>query len=124
MSQEAEQFIAQILLNQHTIMTQLRALTEQLNGHPSVGQGWMRTSEAALALKSDGVLNARHLRKLQVDKVFSEKNGEIRNVSKGTEKARWEYHVPKCRAALQRHFKGIAKYAEAAKRKRVQQEKR
>ena len=106
MHNNAEKLLAEVLLSQKALMAEVRALRSQLEGHPGTGQGWMRSADAAIALKSEGVLSAKHLRKLVNASVFSTKKGEIRNVSAG-DRPTWEYNVPACRKALVRHFKGI-----------------
>jgi hypothetical protein len=106
MTPESEKLIAEMYLNQHRMMEEIRALRAQLEGHPGIGEGWMRSSDAAIALKSEGVLNAKHLRKLIKVGVFSVRKGEIRNASEGN-RTTWEFNIPACRKALQRYFKGI-----------------
>ena len=106
MSPDSEKLLAEVLLSQKALMAEVRALRAQLEGHPGTGQGWMRSADAAIALKSEGILSAKHLRKLVNANVFSAKKGEVRNVSTG-DRSTWEYHIPNCRKALVRHFKGI-----------------
>jgi hypothetical protein len=107
MTQDTERMIAEMYLDLKAAMTEIRALKAQLEGHPGIGDGWMRTGEAAIALKPEGVISEKHLRKLLSLGAFSESKGEIRNVSRGAEQARWEYYTPKCRKALQRYFKAL-----------------
>lgn len=106
MSQQLEKMVAEMYLNQQTLMAEVRALRAQLEGHPGIAEGWVRSADAAIALKSEGVLSDRHLRKLLNAGVFSIQKGEIRNVSTG-DRPTWEFCIPKCRKALARHFKGI-----------------
>jgi hypothetical protein len=106
MSNDLEKLIAEVYLNQKTMMAEICALRARLEGHPGISEGWMRSAEAGIALKSEGVLSDRHLRKLLKEGVFSVNRGEIRNVSKG-DRPTWEYNIPACRKALQRHFKKI-----------------
>jgi hypothetical protein len=73
-------------------------------GSPNFVEGWAIPNEAAVALKNEGVKNAKHLSKLRRDGAFSESAEEIRNVSKGEDRPTWEYHIPSCRKALKRHF--------------------
>jgi hypothetical protein len=71
---------------------------------PSFVEGWATGEDAAEALRNEGVKNHRHLKNLRLDGAFSE-GKDIRNVGKG-KLPRWEYHIPSCRKALARHFKG------------------
>jgi lipopolysaccharide biosynthesis regulator YciM len=106
MTPDAEKMLAEMYLNQQRMMEEIRALRAQIQGHPAIVDGWMRTKEAAIALKSEGVLSDKHLRKLVSAGVFSESNGEIKNRSNG-DRATWYYHIPSCRKALRRHFRRI-----------------
>jgi hypothetical protein len=83
-------------------VAQLRSI---VSGQPIHAEGWSTTKKAAAALQAEGVKNARHLQRLRlVKRVFSEAKGEIRNTSQGR-RPTWEYHIPKCRAALRRYRK-------------------
>lgn len=106
MSQETEKILAELLLKQADLTNEVRMLRQQIEGHPGIGQGWVRSADAAIALKVDGVLSPQHLRKLLKANVFSVKRGEIRNTSTG-DRPTWEFNIQKCRTALQRYFKGI-----------------
>lgn len=85
-------------------VAQLRSL---IAGSPAHVEGWAAPQQAAKALQADGVRNAKHLQQLRLDGAFSEDRGDIRNVSKGGTMPRWEYNIPKCRTALQRHFRRL-----------------
>lgn len=104
--EDNHKMVAEILLSVKCLESEVRSLKAKLDGHPAIADGWMRTKEAAIALKSEGVLNDRHLRKLVKAKVFSASKNEIRNRSEGNRNT-WEFNIPKCRDALRRHFKGF-----------------
>jgi hypothetical protein len=104
MTTDTEKLIAELYLNQQKLMAEVQALRAQLEGHPAIADGWMSAADAAIALKPEGIKSARHLQKVRLDGAFSESKGEIRNMSAG-ERPTWQYHVPSCRKALQRHFK-------------------
>lgn len=106
MNNDSEKLLAEVLLTLKSMMSELCALRARIEGHPGISEGWMRSAEAGIALKSEGVLGDRHLRKLLKEGVFSVNRGEIRNVSKG-DRPTWEYNIPACRKALQRYFKKI-----------------
>ncbi|MBW4539704.1 MAG: hypothetical protein KME43_11260 [Myxacorys chilensis ATA2-1-KO14] len=106
MTSDSEKLLAQMYLDQQKLMAEVRALRAQLDGHPAIADGWMNPTDAASALKPEGIKSARHLQKLRLNGAFSESKGEIRNVSRG-DRPTWEYYVPNCRKALQRHFRGI-----------------
>ena len=101
-----EQLIAQMFVQLKTLTTEVAQLRAVIAGN-SRTEGWARPESAAAALQSDGVRDARHLQRLRLDGAFSEVKGEIRNVSTGN-RPTWEYHIPKCRTALQRYFKHLA----------------
>lgn len=106
MTPESEKMLAEMFLRQERMMEEIRALRAQLEGHPAIADGWMNAADAAIALKPEGIKSARHLQKLRLEGGFSESKGEIRNVSRG-DRPTWEYHVPNCRKALQRHFRQV-----------------
>lgn len=106
MTPDSEKLIAELYLNQQKLMAEVQALRSQLAGHPAIADGWMSAADAAIALKPEGIKSARHLQKVRLDGAFSESKGEIRNMSAG-DRPTWQYHVPSCRKALQRHFKRI-----------------
>ncbi len=101
---EDEKLLAQSVLLLSAINAELKRLNQLLSGHPVTAEGWAAPSIAWQALKSEGVKSQKHLKQLRLEGVFSEAKGEIRNLSTGT-RPTWEYHIPKCRNALQRHFK-------------------
>ncbi|MBD1842126.1 hypothetical protein H6F89_01605 [Cyanobacteria bacterium FACHB-63] len=107
MTPDSEKMLAEMYLNQQRMMEEIRALRAQLAGHPAIADGWMNAADAAIALKPDGVKSAQHLKNLRLDGAFSEFKNAIRNVGKGEILPRWEYHVPSCRKALQRHFRQL-----------------
>lgn len=102
-----EKMIAEMFLQLKTLTAEVAQLRALVSGLPSHAEGWATPDRAAAALQSEGVKNVRHLQRLRLDGVFSEAKGEIRNVSSGN-RPTWEYHIPCCRKALQRHFKRLA----------------
>jgi hypothetical protein len=104
MTQDAETLLAELVLRVTSISSELKQLRSLVSGHPNFAEGWASPKDAAIALKNEGVKNQKHLQKLRLDGAFSESKGEIRNVSTG-DRPTWEYYVPNCRKALQRHFK-------------------
>ncbi|WNZ46134.1 hypothetical protein Q2T42_30560 [Leptolyngbya boryana CZ1] len=108
-----EKMIAELLLTLKSIKAdnlalkdELLALKARFEKQPDFCEGWLRPEEAAIALKAEGVRNARYLSELRRNGVFRIDKGEIRNVSRG-DRPTWEYNIPKCRKALQRYFKEI-----------------
>ncbi|MBD1857723.1 MULTISPECIES: hypothetical protein [Leptolyngbya] len=106
MTPDSEKLLAEMYLTQQRLLVEVTALRAQLEGHPAIADGWMSGADAAISLKPEGIKSARHLQKLRLDGAFSESKGEIRNMSAG-ERPTWQYHVPTCRKALQRHFRQI-----------------
>lgn len=101
---ESEKLLAQLVLQVSSLTTEVIQLRSLVSGSPNFTEGWAPPNDAAIALKNEGVKNARHLQKLRLIGAFSEARGEVRNVSNG-DRPTWEYHIPSCRRALQRHFK-------------------
>ena len=106
MMSDSERLLAEVLLSQKALMAEVRSLRDIVEGRAATNEGWMRSADAAIALKPEGVLSAQHLRKLLNANVFSAQKGEIRNVSPG-QRPTWEYDIAKCKKALQRHFKNV-----------------
>lgn len=69
-------------------------------------QGWLRTTQAAEALRPDGVRSVHQLRDFIEAGVFLESKGEIRNIGKG-DRSVWELYIPKAKSALHRYFKEL-----------------
>lgn len=106
-SGELVQIVGEMFLQVKALRLEVQLLRSELAGKATQAEGWAAPDKAARALQPDGVKNARHLQRLRLEGVFSEAKSEIRNVSKG-DRPTWQYHVPKCRTALQRHFKHLA----------------
>lgn len=106
MTDAAEKLLAELVIKQNAMMTEIRALRAQLEGHPATAEGWTDSANAAIALKPEGVKSQAHLQKLRRSGIFSESKGEIKNRSEG-DRPTWYYHVPSCRKALQRHFRSL-----------------
>jgi hypothetical protein len=102
--EQSHQMIAEILLTVQRLESEVQSLKSRLEGHPGIADGWLRSKKAAIALKSEGVLDDKHLRKLLRAGVFSASKNEIRNRSEGN-RPTWEFNIPKCRDALRRYFK-------------------
>ena len=107
MSQDFEKLLAEALLELKRLSSEVRCLREQISGNPSFAEGWTDGASAWQPLQAEGVKSQKHLQKLRLAGAFSELKNEIRNVS-GGDRPTWEYNVPKCRKALQRHFQKIA----------------
>lgn len=103
---DLEKLMAELYLQQQQLLAEVAAIKSLVTGQTQL-DGWATPDRAAAALLPDGVKNVRHLQRLRLDGVFSEAKGEIRNISQGV-RPTWEYNVPKCRTALQRHFKRLA----------------
>jgi hypothetical protein len=101
---DSEKILSELVLQVSTLTSEVVQLRSLVSGSPNFVEGWAVGKDAAAALKNEGVKNAKHLQRLRLDGAFSEGRGEIRNVSRG-DRPTWEYHVPNCRKALQRHFK-------------------
>lgn len=102
----ADTIIAELVLQVAGLRQEIAQLRETVSGSPSMIEGWATAKNAAIALRNEGVKNARHLQTLRLSDVFTE-GRDIRNLSKG-DRPTWQYHVPNCRKALQRHFKRVA----------------
>jgi hypothetical protein len=98
--------IAELVLQVAGLRSDVARLTATVSGSPNFVEGWATPRDAAAALKNAGVKNHRHLQRLRLADVFTE-GRDIRNISQG-HRPTWEYHVPSCRKALQRHFKQLA----------------
>lgn len=104
MTNDAEKLLAQMLLELTQVKMEVRQLRDYIAGNPTYAEGWAGPNSATVALLNEGVKSPKHLQRLRLDGAFSEARGEIRNVSKG-DRPTWEYHIPSCRKALQRHFR-------------------
>ncbi|MFM7425592.1 MAG: hypothetical protein ACKO7W_11465 [Elainella sp.] len=105
---DLQKLISELYLQQQQLLAEVAAIKSLVAGTQTQIEGWATPDRAAAALLPDGVENARHLQRLRLDGVFSEAKGEVCNLSKGKKRPTWRYHVPKCRTALQRHFKRLA----------------
>ncbi len=103
--EDSHKLIAEMFLRQEMMISEIKSIKAQLAGHPAIVDGWMSAKEAAIALKPESIKTARQLHQLRYDGVLSESKLEIWNKS-GGERPTWLYHVPNCRKALQRRFKG------------------
>jgi hypothetical protein len=106
MTQDAEKLLAEALLELKRLSAEMRWMRSLLEGTPALVEGWADSATASQSLKPEGIKNQKHLQKLRLAGAFSELRGEIRNVSKG-DRPTWEYHIPKCRKALQKHFRSL-----------------
>jgi hypothetical protein len=97
--------IAELVLQVAGLRSEVARLTATVSGSPNFVEGWATPRDAAAALRNEGVKDHRHLQRLRLEDAFTE-GRDIRNVSKG-DRPTWEYHVPSCRKALQRHFKNL-----------------
>ena len=104
MTDAAEKLLAEALLELKQVRSELKQIREQIAGSPGFVEGWADPAAAWQALQPEGIKSQKHLQKLRLAGAFSTVKGEIRNVSKG-DRPTWEYHIPKCRKALERHFK-------------------
>lgn len=108
MSSNTEKLIAEMCLRLTALTEEIAHLRSLVAGSPIHVEGWAKPRKAAAALQTEGVQNTRHLQQLRLEGAFSESKGEIRDVGRGNT-PRWEYHVSKCRSALQKHFKRLAR---------------
>jgi hypothetical protein len=99
--------VAELILQVAGLKSEVARLTDVVSGSPAFVEGWTTGKDAAIALRNEGVKSADHLKKLRLDGAFTE-GRDIRNTSKG-DRPTWEYHIPNCRKALQRHFKSAPK---------------
>jgi len=99
MDSDTLKLLAELLLEVKSLSAKVDSLQRQLAGVEKI-EGWASPTDAATALKPDGVQSASHLKALRLRGAFSESRKEIRKKGK-----RWEYDVAKCRSALARHFK-------------------
>ena len=111
MSDTSDQFdirrmIARLIVSHEKLVTEVKQLRAEVAGKVKT-DGWMYVADAAIALKSEGVRNAQHLRKLRLSGVLSESRGEVRNVSEANQPC-WQYNIPKCKKAIAKHFKAIS----------------
>lgn len=104
MQSDLEKLVAEMFLMIKAMHSELKRLHEKVDGSPGLMEGWADPAKAWQALRSEGVKSQKHLQKLRLDGAFSEAKGEVRNVSQG-DRPTWEYHIPKCRKALQRYFR-------------------
>ncbi|MBD2156037.1 hypothetical protein [Leptolyngbya sp. FACHB-16] len=102
---DTDRLIAEAVLDLKEVKAELRQLRAMVEGSPRLAEGWMDAAQAWQALKAEGVKSQKHLAKLRQSGAFSLTKGEIRNVSAG-DRPTWQYHIPKCRKALQRYFSG------------------
>jgi hypothetical protein len=106
MDNATQKIIAQTLIAVQHLTSEVQELRAIIQGTAAIAEGWTDSATAWQALKPQGVKSQGHLQRLRRDQVFSELKGEIRNVSKG-DRPTWEYHIPSCRKALQRHFRKV-----------------
>lgn len=106
---ELKAVIAQMSLQLAKLTAEVAQIRSVVTSQPSHIEGWADAHKAAAALQADGVKNAAELKRMRLAGVFSEVRGEIRvkpNVKRqDTKSPRYQYHIPKCRKALQRHFR-------------------
>jgi hypothetical protein len=102
----SEKLVAEMFLQLKTLTAEVAELRAAIIGSAIRMEGWTTPKKAAAALQADGVKNARHLHRLRREDVFTESKGECRNVSRGA-RPTWEFHIVKCRAALQRHHRQL-----------------
>jgi hypothetical protein len=102
----ADTVIAELVLQIARLTSEISQLRAEVSGSPNFVEGWATPKAAAIALRNEGVKDHRHLQRLRLADAFTE-GRDIRNVSQG-DRPTWEYHVPSCRKALQRHFKQLA----------------
>ena len=72
-----------------------------------IGDVWMRTNDAAEALKTQGVASGQVLRRFVQDGVLSEAQGHIRNASSGSGRPEWEFNISACSDRIA-WFKGLS----------------
>lgn len=94
------QIVSQIFLDLQALRSEVQALRCEVAGKIQQ-EGWADPTEAAAALKAEGIKSPSHLKRLRLKGALSEARGEFRGG--GTKAA--SYHIPKCRTALQRYFK-------------------
>ncbi|GAB4232493.1 MAG: hypothetical protein Kow00121_60630 [Elainellaceae cyanobacterium] len=101
MSETVEMLLAELIKEVRILSEKIDKLQLQVHG-PAVVQGWASPSDAAIALKPDGVQSAGHLKALRLRGAFSDK--DIRKKGR-----RWEYNIDKCRTALAIYFRRQSK---------------
>jgi hypothetical protein len=99
----ADTIIAELVLQVAKLTSEISQLRAEVSGSPNFVEGWATSKDAAIALRNEGVKDHRHLQKLRLDGAFLE-GRDIRNTSKG-DRPSWQYHIPSCRKALQKHFR-------------------
>lgn len=104
--EQNQQTIAELVLQVASLRTEILKLQSIVSGQPAMLEGWATAKDAALALRNEGVKDHRHLQRLRLADAFTE-GRDIRNLSRG-DRPSWQYNVPNCRKALQRHFKRVA----------------
>lgn len=97
MSQEIENVVRRLENTVQLLLDEVRSLRG--NSPPL---GWMRTPEAAIALKSSGVLSPKHLRKLLAIGAF-EMRVHVRDVGFNPRPV-YEFHIERCRERLDEYF--------------------
>lgn len=73
----------------------LNAEIEALRNGAS-GEVWLRTTPAAIALKSQGVRSASTLRGYVRNGILNVAQGQIRNASSGDGRPEWEFNIAAC----------------------------
>lgn len=98
-----DKLMAELLLEIKELKSLLKRTLPHQSAMASIDEEWALGSAAWSAFKAEGVRSASHLKRLRQEGVFSEAQGEIRNVSSG-QRPTWEYNIPRCKVALKRYF--------------------
>ena len=99
MDNDALKLLAELLTEVRQLSAKVDQLQQQLAGVNHIS-GWASPTDAAIALKPDGVMSVSHLRDLRLRGAFSESCKEIRKAGR-----RWEYNIEKCKPALASYFR-------------------
>lgn len=99
MDSDIAKMLSEALQQIYELNNKVDQLQQQLSGVNHIS-GWASPTDAAIALKPDGVMSVSHLRDLRLRGAFSESRKEIRKAGR-----RWEYNIEKCRPALASYFR-------------------
>lgn len=98
MNQDAMALLLEIAADMRDMRGQIATLNAELEAYRTGGsrEVWLRTTPAAIALKSQGVTSGSTLRGYVRNGILNVAQGQIRNASSGDGRPEWEFNISAC----------------------------